>query len=131
MRRHDWASRMHAVIDAHRCRPFAWGDNDCCLFVARVVDAMTDSEYERAILEHYRDEETGRALIGKHGGMLGAVTAFLGDPVPQRAARGDVVLIDGGEGEALGICMGRDVVAVGESGLRAIPRKDALKVWKP
>jgi len=128
--RHDAPSRMFAVIAEHKNRAFAWGVNDCCLFAARVRDAMTDSDYEAQISAAYSDEASALALIAQHGGLEGVVTHYLGESSVERATRGDVVLFDGGTGDMLGICVGAHIVAMGESGLRQIPRAEIKKVWK-
>lgn len=128
MKRHDWTSRMFAVIEDHKRREFAWGRNDCCLFVARVVDAMAGSAIEPQLT--YGDEAGAMALIASHGGLKQAASVYLGEPVGGRAVRGDPVLIDGGEGDALGICLGAQVVAMGKGGLRYVPRAEILAVWR-
>jgi hypothetical protein len=131
MRRHDWASRMHAVIQDHRARKFVWGADDCCFFVARVIDAMTDSTIEAQLYELYGDEGGAIRFIAQHGGMREAVSSVLGPPSDARAVRGDAVLVNDGAGsQALGICLGKDVVAMGPTGLRVLSRSDILAVWK-
>lgn len=130
MRYHDWVEKLLEVMADHERREFVWGQDDCCLFVARCIDAMTGSEVETAIAAEYDDEPSALRLIAKHGGLAGAVIHFLGEPVEVYAGRGDVVLIDGGEGDALGICLGSHIIAMGPDGLRRVPRKEILKVWR-
>src|SRR6185369_16594683 len=96
MRRPDWASRMFDVITEHAETPFAWGQDDCCLFVARVWDAMYDTEHEVVLQIAYHDEVTALEFIESHGDLKSAVTAFLGEPSEERATRGDAVMIEGG-----------------------------------
>jgi hypothetical protein len=129
LKRHDWAARLYDVITDHSTREFAWGEADCCLFVARAVDAMQDTNLEAQLQSQYTDERSALTMIVIHGGLEQAVTSFLGEPTSLRAVRGDVVLIDGGEGDALGICMGSQVVAMGPAGLRNVPRAEIRKVW--
>lgn len=129
-RRHDWAARLHEVIEAHQSREFAWGENDCCLFASRCVDAMQGNAITYLIRERYHDEATAVRFIAEYGGLAEAVSRYMGDPTNQRATRGDVVLIDGGEGDALGICLGAKVVAMGPTGLRYVPRAEIKTVWK-
>jgi len=129
MKRHDWAARLYDVIEAHAERTFVWGSDDCCLFVARGIDAMRDSEIEAGLRDLYTDERSAMKLIASHGGLAGAVSAVLGEMQQVRAVRGDAVLIDGGDGDALGICLGPQVVAMGPSGLRMVPRSEIRGVW--
>lgn len=131
-RRPDWAARMFDTFDAHSGRPFEWGKDDCCLFVARVVDAMTGSQFASDLAALYHDETSANALIDGAGGLEGAVSAILGASKAAdeyRAMRGDVVLIDGGLGDAVGICRGIDVLAMGPRGLQKLDRSEIRKVW--
>ena len=131
MRRHDWASRLFDVATDHMERPFAWGKDDCCLFVVRAVDAMTDSQLEATLGELYQDEAGALQLIQTRGDLKGAVSEFLGSPVSERAKRCDVVLFEGGTGHAVGICFGAEVRAMGPQGMQRIRREEIepLAVW--
>jgi hypothetical protein len=128
MRRHDWADRLYATVEAFKGTDFEWGENDCCIFVARCVDAMTGSDLVHQLQNIYWDEDGAQAVIG--GDLSAAVSAFLGQPSELRAMRGDVVMVDGGDGFALGICLGQEIAGVGPDGLRLLPRGEILKVWK-
>lgn len=130
MRANNWASQLHAIIESHRTRQFEWGSNDCCLFVARVVDAMTGSTHEEKLLQMYSSERTALEFIAPHGSLSNTVSVFLGPPSNARATRGDVVLFDGGEGDAVGICTGPMIVGVGPDGLRSVPREEIRQVWR-
>lgn len=130
MRQHDWVERLIDVIAAHESRAFEWGKDDCCLFVARAVDAMTGSDLEARLNSEYDDEYSALRLIATHGDLAGAVSHFLGQPADTYAGRGDVVLLAGGEGDALGICIGPHIVAMGPDGLRRLPRGEIKAVWR-
>ena len=125
----DWVDQMFATIEAHTDLPFEWGVNDCCIFVARVIDAMTSSTIEADLSAEYHDEETALAFIASHGSLEAAVSVFLGDPVPGMAMRGDAVLLDGGNGPALGIMLGDVIAAMGPDGIVYMPRGAALMRW--
>ena len=129
VRRHDWASRLFAVADEHQDRSFAWGVNDCCLFVARCIDAMTDSDLEAQILSRYSDVDSARAFVLEYGLLSVAVSHYLGEPVTRSPQRGDAVLIHGGEDYAVGICLGSQIAAMGPTGLRMLPLSEVIKVW--
>jgi len=128
-RRDDWVGQMWSAIEDHTDAPFVWGLNDCCLFAARVVDAMTDSDFELELSSQYSDEETALAYIASHGSLEAAVTSHLGDPSPGRALRGDVVMVDGGNGHALGICVGGTVAALTDKGPLFMPRSAIITRW--
>ena len=132
MRRPDWASRMFGVIEAQLHEPFSFESNYCGLFVARVIDAMTDSDYAAQLGERCRDQASVDALLAEFGGLEGAVTHYLGEPDADpkaRPRRGDAVLFDGGDGDSVGIWDGRQIVAVGARGLHKVGG-GFLKVWR-
>jgi len=129
MRRHDWAERMFAEIDAHADKEFEWGKNDCCLFVARVVDAMCDTEHQAALSKHYHDEQTALAYIQDSGDIAQAVSTYIGERKNGRPSRGDVVLFKGHNGETLGVCVNRSVVAMGAIGTVRVARDTIICYW--
>jgi hypothetical protein len=121
---------MYRVIDEHRTREFAWGVNDCCLFVARVRDAMTGSDIESQILLQYQDQASAQSFIATYGDLKTVASKYLGEPVEGRAVRGDAVLVDGGLGDALGIWDGKVALCMGPRGLRELPRSEVRCVWR-
>jgi NAD(P)H-hydrate repair Nnr-like enzyme with NAD(P)H-hydrate epimerase domain len=130
MRRYDWAAQMFAVIDAHQDSEFAWGVNDCCLFAARVVDAMCGTAHEKTLSEKYNDEASALAYIKESGGIAAAVDTFIGPHKTQgRPARGDVVLFNGANGETLGICVGEYIAAIAENGIVLSNRLLVICYW--
>jgi len=129
MRVHGWPQKLDAKVEEWRSRAFAWGTVDCCQFAAEVVAALTGDD-KRALFPAYTDEAEARAIIAAHGGLSGLVTAALGEQKhPSRAMRGDVVLLDRGQGELIGICIGARIVAPGLQGLEFAPMGCALAAW--
>ena len=130
MKRYDWTRRLYDVIEAHREAAFGWGEHDCCLFAARCVDAMCDTDYEAGLQAEYQDECSAMEYIASFGSIKSAVKSWLGKP--QNLAftqRGDVVLFDNDGREALGICLGRDIVTTGETGLVSVLMTRAICSW--
>jgi hypothetical protein len=130
MRRYDWTSKLYEQIEAHASRAFCWGANDCCLFAARVVDAMCDSTHEATLSAKYNDEQTAIDYIGRSGGIASAVDTFIGEhKVKGRPIRGDVVLFDNENGETLGICLGQKIVAMGHNGVVYVRSPKVICYW--
>lgn len=86
----NWPERLAEFIDSRRFTPFKWGENDCALFAADAVLAMTGTDLAKS-LRGYKTERGALSRIRKAGGMSG----FAKD-LPQRApgfaSRGDIVL---------------------------------------
>lgn len=133
MRREDWSEKLAEMISACRAKEFSYGDHDCCLFVARCVDAMCDTHYEEQIFAKYKyqSEEEANKHIENDGGLLEMVTDFLGDPMPRAFAMpGDVVLLRDNGQAVLGIVEAHNAVAASKVGFVSLPLKYAIVAWR-
>ena len=132
-RRDDWASRLISVIDAADNKPFAWGKQDCALFAADCVQAMTGEDFAAPFRGRY-DTALGsmRALkMMGYASLEEYVIAVLGEPVnANTAGRGDVVMVDTPEGQALGVVAGIEAAVAGVNGLVLMPRDSWLSAWR-
>lgn len=129
MRREDWLRRLLDIVEENK--PFVWGENDCCTFAARCVDAMTGSDWVEDLSNYYWDQKSAREYIADSGGIEAAVTNRIGEPVPPMLARrGDVCLLETGTGYGLGICAGRSALTPSDSGLVATPMSKVIKAWR-
>lgn len=127
----DWPTRLAAFIETRRARVFSWSESDCCLFVCDAVEAMTGIDPGARWRGLYSSEKGARRLLRDNGGVVGLATLAFGPAVPAAlAGRGDVVLIDTPDGEALGLSLGGIVAAQGRSGLLFLPSSSAKAGWK-
>lgn len=129
MRRHDWASRMFAVIDDYIHRRFEDEQAGCSLFPARVHDAMTGSDFVERLLSEFKSPRDALKVIAEPGRLRALVMEYLGTPSEGRPMRGDVVLFDGGEGDSLGIWDGAHILAMGAEGLHKVKRSEMKAFW--
>ena len=130
MKRYDWTRRLYDVIEAHKDTTFGWGQHDCCLFAARCVDAMCNTEYEAGLQAEYQDERSAMEYIASFGSIKEAVDSWLGEPQNLNfTQRGDVVLFDNDGRETLGVCLGRDIVSTGGAGLVLVPMDKSICSW--
>jgi hypothetical protein len=126
MRYEDWEKRLNDYLNT--VGPFEWGANDCCLFAANAVMAMTGEDYAK----EYRGYKTAKGALGKLKdlGVEGVATKALGESKPPLfAQRGDVVAVKTNEEIALGICIGAKIAAVGQDGLVMLPMSQAIQAW--
>lgn len=131
----DWPERLDAALERARKTEFHWGEHDCCLFAADVVQAMTGHDPAAGFRGKYSDEAGAAALIAAHGSLKGLVRSVLGDPVhPSRARRGDIVLgpvpTAGGTQAGIGVCVGRQWAVPLPTGLRFLPLAAAAAAWR-
>ena len=131
MRRSDWLEMLLETVQKWKKEPFEWGVNDCCLFAARCVDAMTDSSWVEDLQNHYQDRRTAIQYIADVGGIEAGTTARLGEPVPRlQARRGDVCLVETPAGYGLAVSVGGTAYIPGEKGLVGIPLAEVIKAWR-
>lgn len=132
MRVHDWPERLATAIEVAYAVPFAWGRQDCCLFAADVLLAITGVDFA-APLRGYASEAEAKAIVDAHGGSLAAlVDSLLGAERrvhPAHAWRGDPVLVELDAGPTLGVVLGATVAAAGARGLVAVPLRLATVAW--
>lgn len=143
IRRHrDWEVRLAAAIEAARFTEFVWGEFDCALAMADLVEAMTGTDPGARFRGRYKTARGAAGALRRYGaGTLEAtMTAVFGKPVPRAfARRGDAatVALDAGLderfGHAAGI-VGLDGVSVHvaapERGLIRLPLRLAAQGWK-
>jgi hypothetical protein len=131
MRHEDWGKRLRETVEQWRAEPFVWGQNDCCMFAARCVDAITGSEWVADLQSCYTDEASARAYIAAEGSIKDSVTRRLGEPVPRlMARRGDVCLVETETGPSLAVCVGASVVGPGVERQYMLPLAGVICAWR-
>lgn len=151
-RRPDWLPRLEAALARARFRPFRWGVQDCCLFPADCVRAMTGVDLARGWRGRYRSLRGALRLLAECGGVEGlaercaAPYGIPGWPAAAQARRGDVVLLDAqavaegllrmdfgpGGPQCLAVVglAGTEAWALGQSGLIPVPLPAWRRAWR-
>ena len=82
MTRHpDWPERLAAFLEARRDRPFAWGTHDCVLMAADWVLEATGTDPIEGWRGRWSSASQAARMLEQAGGVPGAVTARLGEPL--------------------------------------------------
>jgi hypothetical protein len=140
-RKLHWASRAyHNFLLSRANIPFQWGRNDCALFAADGILAMTGLDIAADFRGKYYDEasalEVIRSITG--GSTVADATAWCAAKYrlpeltyPLMAQRGDLCVFEDSGRLVTGLIhlSGRHIVAVGESGLRRIPITEIVRAW--
>lgn len=131
MRHQDWQIRFEAFIAQRRAAPFAWGQNDCALFAADCVRAITGQDPAPPGLRLHKTKKQALRALERHGGLHSIATRALGQPVPaSQAGVGDVVLVKVGKRDALAICNGQSAFGPSARGLVAVGMDAATLAWR-
>ena len=131
----DWRLRFDALVMDRLHAPFSWGSNDCVLFAADNVLALTGEDLAFGLRTHTNALSAARALR-RLGGLAALVERALGPSCHAIAAtQGDVVMVVMGRGRstrsALGVCLNAES-AIGPTadGLAQMPMARALCAWR-
>lgn len=130
----DWPKRLMAVVARARTQPFVWGENDCALFTADAIQAMTGVDYAAAVRGKYTTEygATKTLLAQGYSSLDDYVTDRFGEPLPSvlAAARGDIVQVKTDGGLSLAICLGTHAAVVGGGGVIFLDASYWRKAWR-
>lgn len=129
-----WPDILAELCEARVALPFAWGSNDCALFAADVVLALTGVDPAGDLRGAYSTEAEAEAIIAQYGSLEAlavalAAAAGLPECPPAFAQRGDVALVDHGNQRSLGVVMGDAVAVPGTGRLAFAPLSAVLRAW--
>lgn len=138
----DWEQRLHDVIAANLTRPHEYGQHDCLLWPAAVVEAITGEDLGTPHRGKYDSLAKAYRYLGKLG--FDSPTAFLDSLFDEKpvgfAGRGDLVLVEIPEAIAPGgislpaVVIGDHALAIvadaaDYEGLARFPRSLWRKAW--
>jgi len=127
MRISTWEDTLSDYIITKRHEPFEYGVNDCCLFAAGAVEAITGEDPMPEFRGKYDSLKTSLQVIKDIGS--GTLEATMDGKFPEveigQAQRGDLAFFDG----SVGVVMGGFAYFVSDDGLERINRSLWDKCW--
>lgn len=129
----DWRARLAQTIEAKRRLPIDYGTNDCALFVADCIFAMTGVDLAADIRGRYTSANDAVRLIYELGfeDLADLVASRLPEIDPVFAVNGDVAAIESEPvGWALGIYNGETVTVLTVRGLGVVGRDAVRRAFK-
>ena len=127
MRISAWEDALVNYITIKRQEPFEYGVNDCCLFAAGAVEAITGQDPMAEFRGKYDSLKTSLQVIKDIG--EGTLEATMDAKFPEveigLAQRGDLAFLDG----SVGVVMGGFAYFVSDDGLERINRSLWDKCW--
>jgi hypothetical protein len=131
-RHHDWEVRLVDYVVPLMGAGFAWGRLDCALFAAGAVQAMTGEDLAKG-WRGYRTLAGGMRKLSEAGfeDHVALAASLLEEVPPSLAFRGDVAVVQGDPGLALGIVQGEAVYVMRPSGgIGLVPILSALRAFR-
>jgi hypothetical protein len=127
MRISTWEDALADYIAIKRHEPFEYGVNDCCLFAAGAVEAITGEDPMPEFRGQYDSLKTSLKVIKEIG--AGTLEATMDNKFSEvaisHAQRGDLAFF----GESVGVVMGGFAYFVSDDGLERINRSFWDKCW--
>lgn len=125
--------KLHDYIRSCARTPFELGQHDCATFATGWVRASTGRDISHGLAGRYRTYAGGLRHVRKLG--FADHVALIAAHLPERASVadamiGDIVVMPGDEGMALGICAGDHAQVLSEGGLVAVDMAQALRVFE-
>lgn len=116
-RKETWVESLSLYLDRVGDESFKWGSHDCALFAAGAINAVTGEDLSENFKGQYSSVREAVAWLRAHdySSFQEAITDQLGLPVhTAKAGRGDIVMRRVGNGNALGVCVGKQCWFLGD-----------------
>lgn len=132
-RRAGWEILLGELFQARRNVPFSWGSNDCVLFAADAIVALTNTDPVEPHRGTYNTEAQARAKLRRYGPqflyqMRNLFGAFPRVPVRQ-LQRGDIALARFNRQLVMSVYYQSELYAPGDDGLASLPLSAGLEGW--
>jgi len=131
-RQPTWRSALVKCIEARRKTAFRWGTNDCALFAADCIQAMTGTDLAAVYRGRYTSEAGARAILQATGyaDVAAVAASMLAEIHPSRAATGDVAVMEYAGEPSLGIFNGALIMALRPDGIGTVPFTAAVRAFR-
>jgi hypothetical protein len=122
-----WEEALSDYISNKRDEPFQYGVNDCCMFAAGAVEAMTGVDPMEEFKGTYSDLRGSIKVLKEigEGDLETTLDNKFEEVAISYAQRGDLAFFD----ESVGVIMGSFAYFVSDEGLERIPREMWEKCW--
>ena len=98
---------------------FKWGKSDCVKFVADFIGIETPHTNKKEAIKLIRDAGSFESLIDQ----------YLNRKELSKCSRGDIVMVSGSHGKALGICDGEHILCNSYDGVVRTSMSNAIYSW--
>lgn len=131
-KRSDWRQRLRAFLTEHADKPFQYGSADCGAFAGGAVHAMMGVNPHAQIAGRYKSLRGALRVIKRLGyaDHIEFAAAFGEEVEPLFAQFGDIAVVDGEDGPALGVVLGPQIEARSPQGRAVLPLTAAKRAFR-
>jgi len=128
----DWRTRLQEYLLKVARTPFKEGVNDCALFLAGGVAAMTGVDYAAPYRDRYTTTRGGLRILRRDGfeDHVALAAHHLSEKPVAFANVGDGAVVVRGNEPALGIVQGASVFVLMPDGIGHVALTDASTAWE-
>lgn len=138
MRAHGWSQRLRVWLESAREWRFDAVQAHCAHFILGALAALTSESQADILLRlgvELPDTEAGvKRVLVERGGMRGLAESYFGCPARTdilNAREGDIAVLEGDDGETLGLVEGGGVLCVqATAGLARFPLSACTGCWR-
>lgn len=101
---------VERVVNEEMAKSYAYGSADCFFFGIAMVDALTGSDLRKQYAGSYKTLMGAQKALRKRGfkRLADLFGTHLEPCAPTAAQLGDIVILDLGDGDHVGVCTGQD-----------------------
>lgn len=127
-----WRVALVDFIAARIAVPFSWGHQDCCLFAADAIQAITGTDPAATFRGTYHDAKTAARVMFSLGGLEAIADKYAGPRIgTEQVQMGDIGLVENGGRPCLAVFGGEYFHCPGEHGLTIVQHQNCITAWKP
>lgn len=128
----DWEPRLRDYLASSATTPFEWGVTDCASFTGGAVEAMTGVNPHARFAGKYKTAKgAARALKRlEFEDHIAYAASVLAEIDPAYAAFGDIAVVPGDGGMALGVVIGTHIEVRAPGGRAVLPLTDAMRAFR-
>ena len=128
----DWKARLIVYLAQSVGKPFVYGEFDCALFTLGAVAEMTGFDLTTEYRGRYSTLVQGVVLARRDGfrDHVELVAAHFAEIAPAFAQAGDIAVVEGADGPALGLVQGEHIYALMPGGLVLVPLLAAIRAFR-
>jgi hypothetical protein len=128
-----WESRLAAVIEGARARPYVLGEHDCFRLACAVIEALTGVD-RWPEFAGYRSRRQALAALARHGASFEAAGDWffgVAHTEVRQARRGDIALLIDDAGEKhLAVVLDHRAACMQPAGLMFVPLRRCAAAWR-
>lgn len=127
----DWKPRLRAYL-ARPHETFVYGSRDCGAWAGGAVEAMTGENPHSVVAGQYKTMRGALRALKRlgHTDHVDLAASVLTEIDPMFASFGDIAVVDGLDGPALGVVTGPHIEVMTTQGRGIVPLTDARRAFR-